>query len=146
MIEKRINPQNINCEGCTKEAPCISCKNIKFNLTDEQIEIIKESYSHGFTNTEVALDTEIDFEQVIRWRAFAENDDVVKRIQQKPIMLAKKKFHDPKDHREAESFLKRHPATKTDYSDRIEHTGKDGEELVPVLVQFIDGTENNKDS
>lgn len=108
-------------------------------FTKEQIEKIEEAFRLGANKAEVCVDVPVSKEDLCKWLSINDNDERMKDLRIAFLWQAKKLFHSPKDHREAEAVLKRHPLTKKDYSDRTEHTGAEGKDLQPILVKFIDG-------
>lgn len=113
-------------------------------LTPQEEEKLKQAFLSGANRAEAEYETGIDTKRIAHWYATGG-----KEKEQEWSLLstwkAKKIFHDPQNHKEAEAVLKRHPNTKEQYSERMEHTGKDGKDLIPVLVKFVDGgeTKNN---
>jgi len=115
-------------------------------MIDEKkiIEAVKRGAN---TIKEIALETKIDYQDVLTWVSKDDNAKLVERLSYEPVWKAKKKVLEDadKDTANAKWILTHHKDAKSDWSDRIEHTGKDGETL-PVLVQFIDGKNDNTNS
>jgi hypothetical protein len=109
---------------------------IKF--TEEDDNKILTAFSYGLNIQEVCFETGFDYHTVQSWLT---KDDNMKRSElftKKPVIDAKKTLTDKlkTDEKTAQWYLTHNKESKKDWSDRIEHTGADGEPL-PVLVKFI---------
>jgi hypothetical protein len=111
-------------------------------MTPEELAKLKEVYWMHATHLEACYATGISEERHKQWYVHEGGKELIDQwmIEQswnkklKVYGKAEKIFLEPSDHKEAESVLKRHPLTKKDYSERQEHTGKDGEALFPKPI------------
>lgn len=108
-------------------------------FTDKKIKEIENTFALGASKTEVCVECGIDKVDLARWLSVDGNDERMKDLRIKYIWNAKKIFNQPKDHKEAEVFLKRHPETKTDYSDRVDLNASVDGTLNIKVVNFSNG-------
>jgi hypothetical protein len=108
-------------------------------LSDDEIVKVREAFKMGGTNSEVALETGIEFDRLITWRAIKENGELVESWMLQPTWDSKKTLAQKvkEDEKTAQWYLTHNKDTKTDWSDRIEHTGADGDDLFTSLADFL---------
>jgi len=111
-------------------------ENQKPLLSDDEVRQVCECFKMGATNSEVALETGIDFDRLITWRAIEENCKLVESWKLQPTWEAKKTLTKKlrEDEKTAQWYLTHNKETKADWSDRVELTGKDGKDLLPVPI------------
>lgn len=110
-------------------------------LSIEEEEACKIYYLMGATNTEVRMATGLTEERQTYWLVHCGGEDKIKEWkikdeweEKKKIYMAKRKFLDPQEHREAEAVLKRHPLTKKDYCDKVDQSIEvDGQVQINVV-------------
>ena len=103
-------------------------------LSNEELQALEQCIKSGFSNLQAIYETSIAEERFDRWYVHFGGHELIKRWRVMRTAPALKIFHEPSNHKEAEAVLKRSPDTKKDYSERSEHTGKDGEALFPKPI------------
>ena len=116
----------------------------KITMDKNHNRIIEAIKSGANSVKEIALETGIDYQEVLDWCAKDDNMQLMDRLSYEPIWKAKKKILESSgdDKNDAKWLLTHHKASKTDWSDRVEHTGKDGKDLIPTPI--LNGITNNK--
>ncbi|MBU0615831.1 MAG: hypothetical protein KJ601_07095, partial [Nanoarchaeota archaeon] len=112
-------------------------------LDDKEVQKLVEAFKLGASYSEASLETGIEYDRIVTWNAIPGNSAFVDRLVKTPAWAAKKLFHQPTNHKEAEAVLKRHPDTKKEYSERSEHTGAEGEALFPKPILGGGSPDNN---
>lgn len=114
-------------------------KDVQTFTEEDNIKILT-AFSYGAKIKEVCLETGFDYDRIMKWLAIGDNNSKAEMAALRPILDSKKTLAEKvkTDEKTAQWYLSRNKETKADWSDRIEHTGPDGEPL-PILVKFIDG-------
>lgn len=120
-------------------------------LDEKELEALKVAYLMGATNTEARFATGISAERQKYWLVECDGEAQIKEWkvaqqweEKKKIYLAKNKFLEPQEHREAEAVLKRHPLTKKEYCDKVEQEIKGDLTHTIEKINYLlpDGTES----
>ena len=106
-------------------------------LDDKEVQKLVEAFKLGASYSEASLETGIEYDRIVSWSAIPGNSVLVDRLVKTPAWTAKKLFHTPTNHKEAEAVLKRHPDTKNEYGDMIKHDGEIGVRgLADLMKQY----------
>ena len=97
-------------------------------MNEEELAKLKEVYLMNATHLEACYATGISEERHKHWYVHEGGKEMIDEWkiaqsweEKKKVYRAKHKFLEPVEHKEAEAVLKRHPLTKKDYCDKIEH-------------------------
>lgn len=125
-------------------------------LTDEVLALIKAGILEGRTLKEIASINDLSEHTLYHWHSdnYAKLYDKVEGWKRdRKLNLANRNIEailqldtNDKDFVKTVSDMSKFVAEtldKKNYSKRTENTGADGKDLIPVLVKFIDGNENN---
>jgi hypothetical protein len=117
-------------------------------LTNEEIKKLEHAYTMGATHLEAIYETGIAEERIDLWRSIdgGANDKIIdgwrlkrkwekKRAIEEAFDCIKGKLKE--DEKTAQWYLTHNKESKKDWSDRIEHTGADGEDLFTSLADFL---------
>lgn len=128
-------------------------------LTDEVLALIKAGILEGRTLKEIASINDLSEHTLYHWHSdnYAKLYDKVEGWKRdRKLNLANRNIEailqldtNDKDFVKTVSDMSKFVAEtldKKNYSKRTENTGADGKDLIPVLVKFIDGNEDNNNS
>lgn len=128
-------------------------------LTDEVLALIKAGILEGRTLKEIANINDLSEHTLYHWHSdnYAKLYDKVEGWKRdRKLNLANRNIEailqldtNDKDFVKTVSDMSKFVAEtldKKNYSKRTENTGADGKDLIPVLVKFIDGNEDNNNS
>lgn len=128
-------------------------------LTDEVLALIKAGILEGRTLKEIANINDLSEHTLYHWHSdnYAKLYDKVEGWKRdRKLNLANRNIEailqldtNDKDFVKTVSDMSKFVAEtldKKNYSKRTENTGADGKDLMPVLVKFIDGNEDNNNS
>jgi hypothetical protein len=101
----------------------------------EEKKIIKALKAGASCAQEICFETEIEYQTVIAWFSWKENAKLANRLSQEKLWEAKKKVMIAENITDARWLLTHHKDSKGDWSDRTEHTGSGGKDLVPLTAE-----------
>lgn len=106
------------------------------NLTEEESKKIEAAFMLDATILEVVMETGLDYDKVITWRATGDNEKRMEELRTRPKWEAKKLVTNAAqtDLKTAQWYLER--KAKDEFSSRNELTGKDGTDLIPKPLLY----------
>lgn len=116
----------------------------------ETIDKLKEAYQCQATHMEAIYHSGVSEELHREWYKNGGREMIERWMIEKSWSKkwkggkAEKLFLEPSNHKEAEAVVKRHPLLKKEYSERTEHTGADGKDLIPVPLFDVFNNNSNK--
>jgi hypothetical protein len=120
-------------------------KDIQTFTEEDDIKILT-AFSYGAKIKEVCLETGFDYDRIMKWLAIGDNNTKAEMAALRPILDSKKTLAEKvkTDEKTAQWYLSRNKETKADWSDRVELTGKDGKDLLPVPILNGIADDDNK--
>jgi len=106
--------------------------------TPSQHRLIVSALQKGASNKEVCIETDLHFTEVMEWMAYGDNAELAERLRMTPAWEAKRNLADnieSGDVGNSKWYLTHNKETKADWSDRVEHTGEGGKDLIPVTEE-----------